>query len=557
MAGSSTDAPQRWLFGPLPDLLLGCGGAYALLLLALCAVGTDLRTHQVAWLFPALIVAASIPHYGATLVRVYEHARDRNRYRHFTVHATLALLAVVIVSLHAPIVGCWLATLYVNWSPWHYAGQNYGLGLMFLRRRGVDPTAREKQLLWLSFVLSTGIAFLTLNVSAYGPSGSSDSLLSGGADIHLLSLGIPLSIVAPLGLLLLGGYAVTLGTAVISLLRRAGLRTLAPTLALVGSQALWFSLPLGLRFLPLPVSIDPFRPEYRDYYFVWIALAHAVQYLWVTAYYARASSDFRGLGLYYGKTLLAGCGAWALPVVLLAPLASSSISYDSGLALLVASAVNVHHFVLDGAIWKLRGGRVARVLLRGGREDEAAPVAPIGGLRALAPRLVWTVLGVAAAIQMFVVWQRDHALPSAMARRDFDAAAVALDRLAWLGYDDSGRRTAVGMALGEVQRPSEAIVQLERSVALRPTVPALAAIGDVRLRQGNWTDARAAFERAIALEPGRPELYVAAGKAALASGDVAGARELVQRADQALPPGSPSLEGLRRDLATSASARPN
>ena len=32
--------------------------------------------------------------------------------------------------------------------------------------------------------------------------------------------------------------------------------------------------------------------------------------------------------------------------------------------LLVASVVNLHHFVLDGAIWKLRDGRVARVLLR-------------------------------------------------------------------------------------------------------------------------------------------------------------------------------------------------
>jgi hypothetical protein len=494
-----------------------------------------------------------MPHYGATLVRVYEHARERNRYRHFTVHATLALLAVVLVSLHAPIVGCWLATLYVNWSPWHYAGQNYGLGVMFLRRRGIDPTPREKRMLWLSFVVSTGIAFLTLNVDAYGTPRAGDSLLSGGRDIHLLSLSIPLRLVVPLGLLCVGSYLVTLGIAVASLLRRSGLRTLAPALALVVSQALWFSLPLGVRFLPLRIPLDPFRPEYRDYYFVWIALAHGVQYLWVAAYYARASSDFTGLGRYYGKTLLAGCGAWALPIVLLAPLSSSSISYDSGLALLVAAAVNIHHFVLDGAIWKLRGGRVARVLIRSGHDEADALAAPTGGLRVLAPRLVWGVLAVGFAIQAFVVWQRDEAIPLAMEQHDYDAAAAALDRLAWVGYDDASRRTAVGMGLGDAQRPNAALIQLERSIQLRPSVPALAAVGDVHAREGNWLDARVAFERAIALDPGVPDLYAAAGKAALASGDVGGARALVQRADLALHAGSPSLEDLRRTLAASAS----
>lgn len=547
--------PQRWLFGALPDLLLGCGGAYALLLLALCAVGAGLRTHQVAWLFPALIVAASLPHYGATLVRVYEQRRDRDRYRHFTVHATLALLALVVVSLHAPIVGCWLATLYVNWSPWHYAGQNYGLGLMFLRRRGIDPTPREKRMLWLSFVLSTAIAFLTLNVGVYGPSGKGEGLWSGGADIHLLTLGIPLRIVAPLGLLAIVAYSVTLGIALVSLLRRTDLRTLLPTLSLVGSQALWFSLPLGLRFLPLPMTIDPFRPEYRDYYFVWIALAHAVQYLWVTAYYARASSDYAGLGTYYGKTLLAGCGAWVFPIVLLSPLASSSISYDSGLALLVASAVNLHHFVLDGAIWKLRGGRVARVLLGGGRDGATTDV-PVGSLRALAPRLVWGVLGIAVAIQVFVIWQRDQALPAVMARHDYAAAAAVLDRLAWIGHDDAARRTALGIALGEAQRPDDAVAQFERSLVLRPSVPALAAIGDVRMRQGRPAEARAAFERAIALDPQRPELYAAAGQAALASGDATGARALLDAAGRTAPAASPAVEALRRNLATGASATP-
>jgi tetratricopeptide (TPR) repeat protein len=546
-----SDVQKRWLFGPVPDLLLGCGGAYALLLLALGLVGAQLRTHQVAWLFPTLVLATSIPHYGATLVRVYEHRRDRSRYRHFTVHGTLALLALVIAALYAPIVGCWLATLYVNWSPWHYSGQNYGLAVMFLRRRGIDPTPREKRLLWASFVLSTGIAFVTLNVAVSGTVSAPGNFLSGG-EVHLLTLGIPVRLAAALGLLLIGGYVAALAIALASLAGRAALATLVPTLALVVAQALWFSFPLGLRFLPLPVSVDPFRPEYRDYYFVWIAVAHAVQYLWVTAFYARASADFRGYGRYYGKTLLAGCGAWGLPVVLLAPLAASSMSYDSGIALLVASAVNLHHFVLDGAIWKLRGGRVAQVLIRSERSDEPVLPAAEGSLRAIGGRVIWGVLALAVALQGFVIWNRDHAWPAAMAHRDYDAAAAALDRLAWVGYDQAGYRVAVGRALADAQRMDAALVQLERSLALRPSVAGWATLGDVRAREGDWARARAAYERALGLEPHNAELLAAAGNAALASGDPVSARAFVQRAEEAGTPPSATLERLRRALATSA-----
>jgi hypothetical protein len=40
----------------------------------------------------------------------------------------------------------------------------------------------------------------------------------------------------------------------------------------------------------------------------------------------------------------------------------SPVPFDTGLLLLVNAAVNLHHFVLDGAIWKLRDGTVARIL---------------------------------------------------------------------------------------------------------------------------------------------------------------------------------------------------
>ena len=60
-----------WLFGPIPDLLLGCGLLYVTLFVAFLFVGPQIRNAQAHYIFPALILLLSGPHYGATLLRVY------------------------------------------------------------------------------------------------------------------------------------------------------------------------------------------------------------------------------------------------------------------------------------------------------------------------------------------------------------------------------------------------------------------------------------------------------------------------------------------------------
>ena len=70
-------SPSRWLFGPLPDLLLGCGGAYAVIFLAQVAAGAELRARLPGSLLTLLILITSVPHYGATLFRVYERRENR------------------------------------------------------------------------------------------------------------------------------------------------------------------------------------------------------------------------------------------------------------------------------------------------------------------------------------------------------------------------------------------------------------------------------------------------------------------------------------------------
>src|SRR4051812_49545367 len=100
---------RRWLLGPVPDLLLGCGLGYAALLVALAMAGSaePLVAAQVAVLF------TSVPHYGATVLRAYQTGAAHRR---FAIALTLPMLAVYALATHQAAVASALVTLYLTWS---------------------------------------------------------------------------------------------------------------------------------------------------------------------------------------------------------------------------------------------------------------------------------------------------------------------------------------------------------------------------------------------------------------------------------------------------------
>ena len=195
-AATSDSARQGWLFGPGTDLFIGCGAAYALVALLHVGLGASLER----WLPGGLLILLfSMPHYGATLLRVYESSGDRSRYRFFAVHATLLLVALFAISLHVGLLGSLVLTLYLTWSPWHYTGQNYGIALMLLARRGVVVDARAKRWIWISFVASYALTFVAMHGAQPGASYAPVSY--DDATVRMLPLGIPVAVALPLSLI--------------------------------------------------------------------------------------------------------------------------------------------------------------------------------------------------------------------------------------------------------------------------------------------------------------------------------------------------------------------
>ena len=338
-----------WIKSRGLDLIVGCG-AWSLPLLLIASPYTgNLQAWNVA--FYALALLFNYPHYMATIFRAYHTKEDFARYRVWTVYVT-ALLAVALIAAHwSAWLAAWLFTIYVTWSPWHYMGQNFGLSMMFIRRNGIQIDKKDRDALWVAFVASYVMIFLTFHTN---PSN----------DPYVLSLGLP-SLLDLFRLPALAIFLVLGGWPLSKLVRQAGWRPMIGPITLYVTEFLWFVLPTVLE---LAMGIHPPQTRYSAGI---LAVMHSAQYLWITSYYARQESSENSWkpGKYFATLCIGGMalfipGPW---------LASYVFHRDFGTSFLVFTAlVNIHHFILDGAVWKLRDRRVASVLLETKHDESDA-----------------------------------------------------------------------------------------------------------------------------------------------------------------------------------------
>jgi hypothetical protein len=507
------------------DLLLGCGVWYLLALVLFIFIGADFRLGWGGIFAPLLMLIVGVPHHGATLVRVYEHRRDRKAYSLFTVWATVLIWSLFVAGVHSATVGSIMLTVFLTWSPWHYTGQNYGIALMFLGRRGVTVSRLDKRLIYASFMLSYALAFASMHTT--GQARQFAWVSSPGDGYRFLSLGLPYAgpLLSAIALAYLG-VIVTIGA---RLLRRAPLRDLGPAAILVVSQAFWFSLPVIVRTFHVQTGFDAWEAN-PEYYFLWVGMAHAVQYLWVTRYYAKKSSDWNGSLPYFTKVFLAGAAIWTIPAVIFSPELFGRLPFSSGLGELVGAAVNLHHFVLDGAIWKLRDQKISRVLIRGNDEDVAEPIQP--ERHRLRP-WIWATGAVSVAVMAMANYEQYFNVRLGFTYSRLDRVEAALDRLAWLGRDNSEVRAALAGRLERVRDTDAAKRQHLRALELRPTADGWREFGLFHVRNESWSEAIDAFDEVLASQPADMTALSNQVDAWLALGEPARALQVVERAHAA------------------------
>jgi tetratricopeptide (TPR) repeat protein len=489
-AGSEASAPRaQWLYNPWIDLIVGCAGWSApLLLLSGRSLETGARTWSVV--FYALALLFNYPHFMATVYRAYHTRSEFARYRIFTLHLTALLAAVGVASHVWSAIVPWIFTLYISWSPWHYTGQNFGLLMMYVRRNGASPTSLERRALYISFLSS----YLLLLIGFHtGPSG----------DPIIRSLGIPLPLSDLLRLVLLLTFIVPGFFALSRLALRVPAAAMLAPLTLFASQFMWFVAPAAIEW------ITDIRLSQARYSSGVLAIMHSAQYLWVTSYYARREAETEPGGSWrpwsYAGTLVAGGIALFIPGPWLASYAFGS---DFTTSVLVFTAlVNIHHFILDGAIWKLRDTRIARFLIDSPRlaASSAAETGRVvrgaaGWLVSKQPAARAVRVGALAALvacavldqARYVFATRDDSLPAlerAASLTPYDAAVL-------------GRRERLLVAAG---RQQEAYGLYATYLARRPNdADALARLGVLAFQLGQYDEAVARWQSALAANPRQP-----------------------------------------------------
>lgn len=322
------------------------------------------------------------------------------------------------------------------------------------------------------------------------------------------------------------------------LVARTGLRRVLPSLTLFSTQCIWFLLPALLSLT------KRFAVPQSRYSTGILAVMHSAQYLWVTSYYAKREAtsgqgrSWRPVG--YFTILVVGGIALFIP----GPWLSSVIfHFDFTRSFLLFTAlVNIHHFILDGAIWKLRDGRISTLLLNSRTQVSQNAMTARNGVvamfrwfagpdsraRALRVGTAFVLLAWGCIDQVHYYWLQqqnlddlkhaallapyDTPLEMRLAESALRQGLPQQSTLAWqyaieADHGDSGPRDAYLKYLLRTNRFSESYQLTGEWLKLAPNDTALLINHGILARQlGHFDDAEKSWDRALALDPARADV---------------------------------------------------
>ncbi|GAF94319.1 unnamed protein product [marine sediment metagenome] len=232
-----------------------------------------------------------------------------------------------------------LLKLYLTWSPYHYAAQAYGLAVMYSYRSGCALSADNKKMLWWVSMLPFLTVFLTsrqigihwlLDVVHVTLPGSIEAFLQQ----NLAEAIKWLSFAAPVLL-----YYIVAKS-------KSGPMPLISIMA-VATNAIWFAVLNSTEA------------------FFWATVFHGIQYLAIViVFHVRdklAEPDNRRGVAYHVIWFYTVCLAIGYALFNCLPLGYNFAGFPPVESVwIVLAAVNLHHFIVDGYIWRLKKGDTNR-----------------------------------------------------------------------------------------------------------------------------------------------------------------------------------------------------
>ncbi len=324
----------RYFVNAPVDVML-IGGA-SLVLYAIFRMRPELASSpSVASLAATLVWVCNYPHFASTNYRLY-HSRASIAQYPLTSYVTPMVLT-------AAVIGCYLSPneiaplfikLYLLWSPYHFSGQTLGITMVYARRTGFVIDG------WLRHSL-TAFIFLTFAVqSAWAEVGLHVNPFYG---VEYPTLGVPVWLPQMLTKVMWIALAATIALLLWKVINngpRVPLIVVLPAF----TQYVWFvATPAGqfsymvpffhsLQYLLIAWSVqlkEGLAERQRD---------PSVKYVW------SESARWMAINIAGGYALF-----WALPH--LGGHFGKPLVFSTAVML---AAVQIHHFFVDGVIWRLR-----------------------------------------------------------------------------------------------------------------------------------------------------------------------------------------------------------
>jgi hypothetical protein len=345
-----------WLLNPLLDTLFCCGGlVWLFFLVGYFSNGPHGPAPIVQTLAIVAIVGAhafSEPHTTATLARVYKTPETRRLLAPWTHWAALICATLALIGLTVPWVTPVLTKIYLLWVVQHFTSQTYGFALMYCYRGGYKLSTFERGTLALLMHLTAAFAMIRqLTFYEWSANGFLAQKLPVWGPLPewvLQSCTSALILVAGIFAVMIAKKAITEGqTLPLPACMTIATGILIFTIGQQPSQIVWIFVP---------------------------AFFHGSQYLVLSAHYHLKrnveGSKLKSLNLtslltqsagvrYYGFLFISAMFIYvALPRLL------QEFGFNFTLAFAtVFATVNIHHFLTDGAIWKLKDQKVREILM--------------------------------------------------------------------------------------------------------------------------------------------------------------------------------------------------
>lgn len=345
--------PVGYILSPRVDFWMTGGVS----IVVMCGLLVYIALHDVsapstkgALLGNAIIFQALInwPHFMGAYSLLYRPLENIKKYQLASIYVPLALVGVVVVSALTGDYGTWRRITvnqdiaYVFWLAaafylaWHYTGQAWGMIATFLRLSNTELTPNER------LIIRGGLRSLLIWHVVWGAQDLPARWL-GGLHAHVPTLLWWMNVACSVAFV--AGIAVWSGV-----MKRTGIVPDARILASWVAIYLWY---LVLFFMPEAYPV--------------VQLSHALQYLAFplrvelnrATPLASASGQFKSMlwsARYYFILVVSGL------IVFYLPEAASDRQQQYTFAVMIASAVSIHHYFVDGCIWRIGNPDVRKSL---------------------------------------------------------------------------------------------------------------------------------------------------------------------------------------------------